>query len=288
MSPSNTGAPQRPPRPHRQPQRPIPVRWPVGEPAAALTLTANAGVLLEWQGHKLLIDGLHEGGGQFSAVPAAVQADIAAGRPPFDGIEGLMFTHLHADHFSAGQVQHFLGNFPEVPLFLPAEGPGEEPAARALRRYLAGRAAPGYELKSPEWQAVRYPLYPGLEVTAFYARHEGAVYRDVRHYCLMLSLGGRHILFLGDALQDPGYFSKMLRDTTVDTAVTNPLFLNGPAGRETLLRAIRPGKIVVDHIPFAWEDGRRFREMVARSVIRWQGLLPPVSVLWDPLDVILI
>ena len=276
-----------PVRPRRQAQRPIPERWPIGEPLATLTLTANAGVLLCWQGHKLLIDGLHDGGDhQFSAVPASILEDIISGRPPFDGIEWLLFTHLHVDHFSAGQVQRFLQHFPRVPLFLPAGngGAGIDPAINPLRQYLMEHASPVQELKLPEGRAVCYPLCPGLRVTAFYAQHDGAEYEDTQHYCLMFSLGGRNILFLGDSLQDPAYFSEMLQDIPVDTVVSNPLFLNRPAGRETLIQAIRPEKIVVNHIPFAWEDRMRFREMVERNVIRWHASLPPVSVLWDPLD----
>lgn len=275
----------------KPPERPVPEHWPVGEDPARLTLTANAGVLLEWQGHKLLIDALHDGGDhQFSAVPPPILDDMAAGRPPFDGIEWLLFTHLHVDHFSAGQVERFLQTFPQVPLFLPAGNGGEgvDPAINVLRQYLMAHASPVRELKLPEGRPVCYPLCPGLRVTAFYAQHDGEQFQDTQHYCLMFTLGGRNVLFLGDSLQDPDYFADVLQDTAVDTVVINPLFLNRPSGRETLSRAVRPGKIVVNHIPFAWEDRMRFREMVVRNVTRWHAALPSISVLWDPLDTITI
>ena len=279
-----------PVRPHRPPERPIPANWPVGGDEASLTLTGNAGILLCWQGHKLLIDGLHDGGDhQFSAVPPQVLEDIVAGRPPFDGIGWLLFTHLHVDHFSAKQVQRFLQNAPQVPLFLPAGngGAGVDPAINPLRHYLMDHASPVQELKLPEDRPVCYPLCPGLRVTAFYAQHDGEQFQEIQHYCLIVSLGGRNVLFLGDSLQDPDYFSGILQDTAVDTVVTNPLFLNRPAGRETL-QVIRPEKIVVNHIPFAQEDRLRFREMVVRNVARWGSSLPPIWVLWDPLDTITI
>lgn len=270
----------------KSPERPLPDRWPVGQPPVVLTLTANAGILVTWQGHKLLVDGIHAGGDhQFSAVPQPMLEDIVAQRPPFDGIEWLLFTHLHVDHFSAAWVQRFLEAHPAVPLYLPAGngGAGVDPGINTLRQYLMAHASPVRELRLPSDRPVCYPLCPGLRVTAFYAQHDGADFQDTEHYCLMLTLGERNVLFLGDAAQDVDYFSGVLPGVSIDTVITNPLFLNRPAGRQ-VLQMLRPEKIVVDHIPFAWEDRMRFREMVVRNVRRWQEQLPPIQVLWEPLD----
>lgn len=262
-------------------ERPVPEQWPVGGAAAALTLTANAGVLLCWHSHKLLVDGLHSGGGgQFSAVPPWMQRDIVAGCPPFDGIGWLLFTHLHADHFSEDLILRFLSRHPQAHLLMPEQDEGQSVFCRKLEeqgnipQLLATRRSGPVLLR----------LAPGLEVTAFYVEHDGAQYRDMEHNCLLVSLDGRNVLFLGDAAQDMERLGEVLQGTRVDTVITNPLFLNRPAGRETLIRAIQPAKIVVNHIPFAWEDPHRFREMVARTVSRWRSVLPPVAVLWNPLD----
>lgn len=278
------------PAPRRSPERPLPLSWPVGEERITLTLTANAGVLVAWRDCKLLVDGIHAGGDhQFSAVPAPTLRRIVDGEPPFDNIGWLLFTHLHVDHFSAEYVRRFLERRPQVPLFLPAGngGAGIDPEINALRAYLTEHASPVRELRLPYGRAVCYPLCPGARVTAFFAEHDGEQFEDTEHYCLLLSLGGRSLLFLGDAAQDPGYFTSVLAGTALDAVVTNPLFLNRPAGRDTLL-ALRPEKIVVDHIPFAREDQLRFREMVARNAERWRDLLPPMSVLWDEGDTLAI
>lgn len=270
-------------RPHLPPERPHPARWPVGEEEITLTLTANAGVLVCWRGHKLLVDGLHGGEEHaFSPVPAPMLEEILSGRSPFDGISWLAFTHLHSDHFSAAQVGRFLRHFPQVSVLLP---PGA--GISALEGELKGHGARIEILRPIPDQPVTLSLRADLQLTAFRVQHDGTPSPDIFHCCLLLSLAGRRLLFLGDAVQEPSFFVHMLQGSAVDTLVVNPLFLNRPAGRATV-QAIAPEKVVVDHIPFAWEDPRRFREMVARSAARWQSALPPLAVLWDPLDTITI
>lgn len=82
-------------------ERPCPAAWPApGEPVA-LTLTANAGTLIEYRGERLLLDGLHDSRDHaFSRVPPEMLEDITAGRGVFHNIRALVFTHLHPDHFS--------------------------------------------------------------------------------------------------------------------------------------------------------------------------------------------
>ena len=241
----------RPPLP-----RPLPGRWPVGEDPFRLTLTANAGVLLQWGGCKVLIDALHTGYGQFSGVPAPMLADICAGRPPFDGVQGLAVTHRHADHWDPDWAARFLA------------------------------ARPGAFCLGPEDAGV-HPLPGGAELLAFPVPHEGEPYAGVPHVCLLFTLGGRRVLFLGDAVMDASALCPALEEAAVDTAVVNPLFLNTPAGRAALA-ALAPEKAAAVHIPFAGDDTRRFREMAARSILRWREQLPPVQVLWDPLDQVLL
>lgn len=244
--------------PHKPPEKPLPKSWPQPEDGEriTITLTANAGVLVAYRDYKFLVDGLHGGGGGYSAVPPEVLELVLEGIPPFDRIDALFFTHRHPDHFSEEAAGRFLERWPEAGVFMPR---------------------PGGDV---------YGLAPGRVAAFLDIPHTGG--DDCCHNCIYFSLGGRSLLFLGDAVQEGARFSQALAglDATggVDAVVCNPLFLSRREGREALLEGVRPHCIVVNHIPFAQDDKMRNREVVARAVTRYRDELPPVAVLWDPLD----
>lgn len=65
-----------------------------------LTCVGNEGVLIEGGGRKVLIDGLFQYYGPAYALPdSATRTRLIQAQSPFDGIDVLLFTHLHGDHF---------------------------------------------------------------------------------------------------------------------------------------------------------------------------------------------
>ena len=83
-------------------------------------LLANAGILLEGTGARLLIDGLYDPAGtEFQAVPEPVKARLLAGEPPVDL---LAFTHLHPDHFSRRETETYLARNRVRGVLLPEDG----------------------------------------------------------------------------------------------------------------------------------------------------------------------
>lgn len=241
------------PTPHAPPAKPLPKAWPVDRAdPITITLTANAGVMVAYRGLKCLVDGLHAGGGGYSAVPPEVLGTIYCGAPPFDNISYLFFTHLHPDHFGKAQVARFLEHWPKTEVRLPV------PEGKTL-----GDAST-------------------VSARLFEMPHTGG--EEMLHNCILFSLGGRRLLFLGDAVTDPARFSRSLGGAVVDAVVCNPLFLSRPEGRKTLLEGICPRRVIVNHIPFEADDKMRNREVVARAINRHQAELPPVTVLWDPID----
>ena len=64
------------------------------------TFLVNAAVLLEFRGTKLLIDGIYDENGHcFSNLSERQWEKLKAGEGEFAGIEYLLFTHEHGDHF---------------------------------------------------------------------------------------------------------------------------------------------------------------------------------------------
>jgi len=82
---------------------------------AEVTFINNAGFLITSGDDKILIDAFHVGspyGG--SSPPEEVLHQMIQGVPPFDGIDIMLITHEHSDHFSSQYVNEFMQNNPDV------------------------------------------------------------------------------------------------------------------------------------------------------------------------------
>jgi L-ascorbate metabolism protein UlaG (beta-lactamase superfamily) len=79
-----------------------------------VTFVGNSGFLITAGGRKVLIDSLFSG-----FLSGAPQADTAktqflAALPPFDGVDLILATHNHPDHFSASLVRQYMQNNPKA------------------------------------------------------------------------------------------------------------------------------------------------------------------------------
>ena len=74
-----------------------------------VTLIANAGVLIQYKGTTLLLDGIFgEKGHSFSNLKPEIWGRMLQWKAPFEKIDYLLFSHAHTDHFSAEMVKEFL------------------------------------------------------------------------------------------------------------------------------------------------------------------------------------
>jgi L-ascorbate metabolism protein UlaG (beta-lactamase superfamily) len=80
-----------------------------------ITFTSNAGFMIMTSGKKILIDALYPG----DATPETL-ARMENGEPPFDGVDLVLATHDHADHFGPQSVGRHLSNNPAA-VFLSTE-----------------------------------------------------------------------------------------------------------------------------------------------------------------------
>ena len=83
------------------------------------TLLCSCGLLLESHGEKLLIDAPNGNFPPFYALPEDSVQRLAAGAGEFLGLRGMIFTHLHPDHYDAQRVETVLCAQPQLKIFLP-------------------------------------------------------------------------------------------------------------------------------------------------------------------------
>lgn len=128
---------------------------------------SNAGVLLELDGVKILLDGFCTGHGPYLATPAHIREGLLT--HPADM---LAFTHEHPDHFDAQMAEQY-----HKQTLRPILGPENLPFRTSSRGIAVG----------------------GVSVLPVKSRHIGKEYFSVPHVSYAIT-GSQTVWFLGDAV----------------------------------------------------------------------------------------
>ena len=230
-----------------------------------LTSAANAGVLVEYGTRRLLLDGIRsQPFAPFLPTPPQILAEMLHGPEPsrWRNIDYLFFTHLHPDHFQAQPVEDYL-RFNRVQRVFAPQWP--------LKPF------PGLHLCAPEDGAYAdFALAPDLSLRTIGTTHMGEAYAGIRNNALLLTAGGRKILFAGDGDAVPAWYQAAGR---VDALFVNPLFLNKRAMAE-LLEAHAPQTVFVYHLTERSQE--RESLFYWRVAERAAGRLSPQEVRFFP------
>lgn len=73
-----------------------------------VTFIHNEGFLITVGDKRIMIDVIYEG------YPGGILKPVLESQPPFDGVDLVLATHIHHDHFSAELVLSYLQNNPET------------------------------------------------------------------------------------------------------------------------------------------------------------------------------
>ncbi|MEN8222899.1 MAG: MBL fold metallo-hydrolase [Acidobacteriota bacterium] len=78
------------------------------EVKARVTFIGNSGFVVETGGKKISIDAMFKGFPGRYTLPDKAVKKIRTSSPPFDNIDVILATHLHADHLKTGYVSDYL------------------------------------------------------------------------------------------------------------------------------------------------------------------------------------
>lgn len=88
----------------------------------SVTYLGNEGLLLSDGEQKVLFDPFfHNVYGQYQAVPKEIQDAILSNTAPYDGVDLIVVSHAHGDHFSAETVVEYLSKNEQVSLIAPSQ-----------------------------------------------------------------------------------------------------------------------------------------------------------------------
>lgn len=215
---------------------------------------ANAGLLIDSGNSKVLFDPLFDNDyGQYYLPPADVRDAILAGKAPFDDIDAVFVSHVHADHFSATDMLTLLRQQPRIRLY------GSEQVADALRTAASGGYSEVFDrvtrITLARGEAPLSYTQGSINVEAANIPHSGWPGRraDIMNLAFRVTLAdGTTVLHLGDAdVRDEHYALQPRHWASRETDVAFPpyWYFMSPDGRQILEQRLRAVKSVGVHVP---------------------------------------
>ena len=215
--------------------------------SVSITFLANEGVMLSSGTQKVLIDALFQKYETGYAVPAdSTQAALAGARAPFDGVNLILVTHRHGDHFHpAPVVAHLRANSRATLLtsrqVIDSLRSRVPPNTGLERRMLARTTVPGARRRREE--------IDGIAVEVLGLPHGGRRHRGVEHLGYIVEIGGRRVLHVGDTDISEAAFALFRLDTArIDVALLPAWMVTSSEGRRVIRRWIRPRQVVAIHV----------------------------------------
>ena len=201
---------------------------------------------------------------------------MLAGEPPFEKIDYLLFSHAHPDHFSPEMTLEFLRRRSVKGVFLPYTRTVRE---SGLADYLRERRIPCVPL-SEQTDHAAYRIEPEITVRAFKTKHLDKKYEHVRHFCYLISFGGKNVLFTADVDYTTEDFDT-IRNLPLRAVFVNPLFFSVLRWGRYFHGQLNTQCYCIYHVPFSEDDSLRMRPVLAHDLVEWPPEKQETFVLCD-------
>lgn len=213
-----------------------------------ITILCNAGILLDYGGQTLLIDGICQSAFGFYGLQDRDFGDMMQGAGAYSALRGVIFTHCHPDHFDETRVELLRSRLPDCTFWVPDED----------------------KLSSGCIQCGPFSVY------YYETPHMPQDYSQVRHFVLRIEVGGLLLYVAADAALDVAMHDKLMGPKRYDCVIVNPVYLS-TAETRTLLQKRAPRRIVVYHLPGDKADQTGIRRKTERTISRFAAQLPPLT-----------
>lgn len=226
--------------------------WNAGPPVNSqhkrveVTYIGNCGFLICSNGKKILIDALFSKGFDTYMTPAdSTVSKICNGQEPFADAKLLLITHNHPDHFDVNMVCKYLVSNPENTVVAPSlviQSIRNQPKNSILDKQLVQI----HEFMNDGADT----LIQGVKISSFLLQHDNRP--GIENAGYLVEMDGVKIFHSGDNTgADTAEYERMKLDhKNVDLALLNFYgFWSSKEERDFSTRNIRPGNIVLMHIP---------------------------------------
>ena len=211
-----------------------------------ITYLANEGIMVTSGDKSVLVDALFRGGvSGYERHESAELEKIETAKPPYDGVDLVLVTHFHADHFHAGSVVRYLEHNKNAVLVTSEQVAKEVQEAAADIARIASRI----RARTPDVKDRETDESSGIRVDVLGLSHGGGRFEKVRNMGYVIHLGGKRILHVGDAQIDNACFEPMEQFAKgVDVACLPHWMVEHPTGVAFVRDVLKPKQLIVFHI----------------------------------------
>jgi len=216
-----------------------------------LIYIANEGVLVSSGDKKVLIDALfNKPNAEYRAPSPEVLEKIMKGEAPYDGVDLLVVTHNHPDHFDALLAARYLETLSEPLLLAPADAVAE------LRKAATdwGKIESRVVSLDTKVGAKEHRDLNRIPVTAFHTLHSGDRETPM-NLMYLFELDGWRVFHEGDSTgKTDEYRDFGLGSVPVHLALVHFWFPLEPNCARFLQEVLKPDHIALMHLPIRLES----------------------------------
>ena len=223
------------------------------EPQADAAYLANEGVLVSQGETKIMFDPFFASGlGTYMEVPQSMMEGIMAQQAPYDGIDAIFVSHVHADHFDGQQLLRYMQANRDVFIFTPQQGAHYMRGLTDMDQQISDRII---ALELAEGDEPRLIKKGNIEVDAVRIPHSGWPLRrrDINNILYRVTLdGGVTVMHMGDADVNDVHFAPyeaLWRSKQTEHAFPPYWMLLSRQGRDILSRRLRAYRATGVHVP---------------------------------------
>lgn len=239
-----------------------------------ITFVGNEGVLVRGPRVSILVDALFgDGARRYATTPHEVIEAAENGHDPFAGVDLILATHFHEDHFNAQSVVRHMTMNPAVRLLCTPQSAELVEANTNGGVALADRI----HVVEPQEGVSQTIDVAGAHVEAFGLSHGRGVYADVEQLGFVVDTGGETFVHLGDGIiHEKTLDAAGVLDRDIDVGFLPFWYLTYPYGIRLVQGRFRLGRTFGIHIPPDQADDISAR--VAASFPSATPLITPLTV----------
>ncbi len=221
---------------------------PAEKPPLAVTYLANEGFLIAAGETKIIVDGLYrEGVEGYQKIPPNWREKIETAQPPFDGVDLLLVSHFHADHFDSHAVGRHLLNNRDATLVSSAQVVTRLEMEFDEFRAVEDRVHPVLPMGGPVRKEIS-----GIEVEIWRVTHGDGRFSSIENLGYLVTLGGKKILHIGDSVAEEADLKRFgWAEQGIDIALLPYWYLVDEQWKPHVKPLIGADVLIPMHIPLA-------------------------------------
>lgn len=227
-----------------------------------ITYIANEGVFLQKGNKKVLIDALHERYRPEYMYPSDhLRTQMEQGKAPFNDMDLVLVSHIHADHFGASTCARQLKNNPKTVLI------GSSQIRDSLRKTVYFNQVKNQLKIATRTEQVTINQIPVkiLKIAHGWPSRHGWV----KNFGYVVDMDGQKVLHIGDArLFEPIFKELALQKENIEVAILPMWFNVSEEGKKLVEKYIRPKHIIASHISVGDEkqSSKRIKKYFPKAI----------------------